>query len=110
MSLTEPTPPPTPGEQAIQQLLRTIRTPLVHLSPNMRRRHSARGAPSFLSAGLPRDRRGRIAGKADGRHSASKVLDEVVDDDGGETPRIGAQFATTDTMRDKEREFLESLR
>ena len=27
-----------------------------------------------------------------------------------ETPRIGAQFATTDTMRDREREFLESLR
>ena len=108
MSLTEPTPPPTPGEEAIQRLLRTIRAPLVHLSPN-HRRHSGRGAPSFLSAGLPRDRRGRIAGKSDSRHGASRVLEELDNDDGGETPKIGAQFAT-DAMRDREREFLESLR
>lgn len=109
MSLTEPTPPPTPGEEAIQRLLRAIRTPLVHLSPNTHGRHSDRGAPSFLSAGLPRDRRGRIAGKGDGRHTATFSLDSLDNDDGGETPRIGAQFAA-DTMRDREREFLESLR
>ncbi|KAH8107830.1 HbrB-domain-containing protein [Cristinia sonorae] len=107
MSLTEPTPPPTPGEEAIQRLLRTIRTPLVNLSPNRHSEHSGRGAPSFLSAGLPRDRRGRIAGKSDPRSMMAKVLDE--EEDGGETPRLGGQFVT-EPVRDKEREFLESLR
>ena len=59
LSLTAPPPQPTPGEAAITRLLRALHAPLATVA------RSTAGAPSFLSAGLPRDRRGRIAQKAD---------------------------------------------
>ena len=68
-----------------------------------------------MSAGLPRDRRGRIAEKPEKqsflRHYGSG--DTFVDGAGEETPRIGTGFSTErerDVAREKEREFLESLR
>ncbi|KAI0790700.1 HbrB-like-domain-containing protein [Abortiporus biennis] len=106
LSLTEPTPPPTPGEEAILRLLRTIRTPSSRLASHYKR-YSTRGAPSFLSAGLPRDRRGRIAMKPEKRRHELHEEDE--DGEGIETPRIGGSFAV-DPVREREREFLESLR
>ncbi|CAL1707939.1 unnamed protein product [Somion occarium] len=102
LSLTEPTPPPTAGEAAIQHLLRAIRTPMTHGSSNIRHRYS-RGAPSFLSAGAPRDRRGRIDLKNHIRSSRG----EDEGDDGGDTPRF---HGFVETGREQGREFLESLR
>ena len=121
-SLTAPPPPPPPGEEAVTLLLRDIRTPLLPIrsqdsGSGMNRKHffSGTGAPSFLSAGLPRDRRGRIAEKPEKqsflRHYGSG--DTFVDGAGEETPRIGTGFSTErerDAAREKEREFLESLR
>ncbi|PSR72172.1 hypothetical protein PHLCEN_2v11964 [Hermanssonia centrifuga] len=107
-SLTAPPPPPPPGEEAIQILLRTIRTPLVHTTLDNRSHHfGGTGAPSFLSARIPRDRRGRIAHKPD---RSGGVYDFIREDDvdGGETPKLGMSFG--EPAREKEREFLESLK
>ncbi|KNZ78808.1 Target of rapamycin complex 2 subunit bit61 [Termitomyces sp. J132] len=94
-------PTPTPGEQAIVDLLRVSRTPrpqqLAPMSPVAR-------APSFLSGGLPRDRRGRIAQKQNGRPRPPNLVgfdDDVLCD---ETPRGGL------VERERDRELLESLR
>ncbi|KAI0780338.1 HbrB-like-domain-containing protein [Fomes fomentarius] len=64
LSLTAPPPQPSTGEAAITRLLRALHAPIATLGAP---RHAGRtgAAPSFLSAGLPRDRRGRIAQKAD---------------------------------------------
>ncbi|KAG6813677.1 hypothetical protein H0H92_008525 [Tricholoma furcatifolium] len=110
-SLTAPVPTPTPGEQVIIDLLRVVRSPrpqydaraqalnkLVPASPRAR-------APSFLSGGLPRDRRGRIAHKQNARRPAP-LGDDVFN--GDETPRGGSYVS--DMEREREREILESLR
>lgn len=115
-SLTTPAPQPTPGEAAIADLLRIVRSPRSHfdartqalklgpLSPLSR-------APSFLSGGLPRDRRGRIAHKQNGKRVDNSVVDGVADDDvfGDETPRNGPSHML-EVEREREREFLEALR
>lgn len=98
LSLTEAAPQPTPGEAAIQHLLRAIHTPLSKDTSNSFHRFSTR-APSFLSAGLPRDRRGRIEMKG----NQKVVKEEEEGDDGGDTPRMVA-------FTEGRREFLESLR
>ncbi|OCH90237.1 HbrB-domain-containing protein [Obba rivulosa] len=115
-SLTSSTPQLTPGENAVQHLLRAVRAPLIDHTHHTR--HSTRtGTPSFLSAGLPRDRRGRIAQKHDRHGSAgqlriipgapSEADRGVFDEDGGETPRMAAGMPDP---REREKEFLESLR
>jgi hypothetical protein len=117
-SLTTPAPQPTAGEAAITDLLRVVRSPRTHsdartqalklgpLSPLSR-------APSFLSGGLPRDRRGRIAHKQKGKGVDNLVgLDGVGDSDdalGDETPRNGPSHML-EVEREREREFLEALR
>lgn len=113
-SLTTPAPQPTAGEAAITDLLRVVRSPRTHsdartqagpLSPLSR-------APSFLSGGLPRDRRGRIAHKQKGKGVDDLVLDGVGDSDdafGDETPRNGPSHML-EVEREREREFLEALR
>ena len=69
------------------------------------------GAPSFLSAGLPRDRRGRIAQKSE-RQPYAYTLDEYDESTlGEETPKVGSGYSTERyAAREREREFLESLR
>lgn len=101
-SLTVSPPPPPPGEEAVQLLLRAIRTPLVQISPDNKHYFGATGAPSFLSAGVPRDRRGRIARKPD--HALTIDLPPDEDPHGEDTPRLGAAFT------DQGRELLESLK
>ncbi|KAI0700903.1 HbrB-like-domain-containing protein [Cytidiella melzeri] len=116
-SLTDPPPQPPPGEEAISLLLRDIRMPLASMNSKQeggRKHHfGGTGAPSFLSAGLPRDRRGRIAQKPEQRlHDVYSAADEDYDGSrlGEETPRIGSVYTVDRQVRDKEREFLESLR
>jgi len=117
LSLTEPAPQPTAGEVAVTQLLRTIRSPLSSLPTNATLRpfsvasaSSHKRTPSFLSGQVPRDRRGRI-GQKPGWMRAEKILgpgdDDPDDDNGEETPRNYGYF---EQGREKEREFLESLR
>lgn len=116
-SLATPAPQPTAGEAAITDLLRIVRSPKTNfdartqalklgpLSPLAR-------APSFLSGGLPRDRRGRIAHKQKGKGVNDLVLDGVGDGDdayGDETPRNGPSYML-EVEREREREFLEALR
>lgn len=103
LSINEFTPPPTPGEAAIQHLLRAIRSPVVQLTPHIYKRYSS-GAPSFLSAGRPRDRRGRIAQKGVKRD----LHEEDEEGEGFETPKLGGAFV--DALRERDRELLESLR
>ncbi|KAI0373563.1 HbrB-domain-containing protein [Pilatotrama ljubarskyi] len=131
LSLTAPPPQPTAGEAAIARLLRAMHAPIVTLGARAHARPTTTGAPSFLSAGLPRDRRGRIAQKAergavggeqDGRgrwYGSVREESEVYEDDEersgwygyeGEvdTPRVGVAFA--DPGRERDKELLESLR
>ena len=90
----------------MQLLLRAIRTPLVQISPDNRHYFGATGAPSFLSAGLPRDRRGRIARKLEaGGGGAARAEDDARGED---TPRIGAAFGGA--AREREMQLLASLR
>jgi hypothetical protein len=116
-SLTTPAPQPTPGEAAITDLLRIVRSPRPQY--NARTQTMKMGpmspltrAPSFLSGGLPRDRRGRIAHKQKGKGLAHLVGLGSGDDDqemlGDETPRNGSSTHIVDFER--EREFLEALR
>lgn len=114
-SLTSASPPPTPGEAAVQQLLRAIRAPLTQLERNMQR-----GSSTFLSSAQPRDRRGWIAQKYDRRRSdvrrttggSGEGEEEDEDEAGGgdETPRMAARFAHLTHLRERDKEFLESLR
>lgn len=88
--------PPSAGEATIESLLPLVSNPQ---RPSFGQGLTPRAAtPSFLSAGRPRDRRGRI-----GSSGAVSVLGIVggwatmpartdqqeEDDEGGETPRIG---------------------
>ncbi|RPD54187.1 HbrB-domain-containing protein [Lentinus tigrinus ALCF2SS1-6] len=101
LSLTAPPPQPTAGEAAITRLLRALHAPLATIAPRHMR---STAAPSFLSAGLPRDRRGRIAQKADLSVGAGTGAGEGETD----TPRVGVTFA--DPGRERDKELLESLR
>ncbi|RDX47128.1 HbrB-domain-containing protein, partial [Lentinus brumalis] len=101
LSLTAPPPQPTAGEAAITRLLRALHAPLATIAPRHTRMTAASGAPSFLSAGLPRDRRGRIAQKADLGTGAGREGET-------DTPRGGVSFA--DPGRERDKELLESLR
>jgi hypothetical protein len=76
--------------------------------------------PSFLSGGMPGDRRGRIAqktlkGKAilgvsgEGHEHDDEDSDGVLGD-GGETPRMGLGSGAFHTKREHGKEFLEALR
>jgi hypothetical protein len=124
-SLTTPTPPAQkgPGEKALADLIRALRLPHSQTEPGNSKsfKHDPSvkvRAPSFLSGGLPRDRRGRIAQKRTfGGVGISGVMrggdgeEGRWDDDGEETPRNGFVASTTlDMEHEQEREFLEGLR
>ncbi|TFK25492.1 HbrB-domain-containing protein [Coprinopsis marcescibilis] len=116
MSLTAPVPQPTPEEAAISDLLHLVRNP--HPQTSARKQPFKTGfqprTPSFLSGGLPRDRRGRIAKKkTTGPSDLSTAVGPFDDDDlGDDTPRHGLSSGTyvLDIDREKEREMLEALR
>lgn len=107
-SLTTPTPQPTAGEAAISDLLRVVRNPRANTDPRSQPYNPVPGSqtrtPSFLSGGLPRDRRGRIAQKQSGKGPPQEE-----DKFGDETPRVGPSYVA-DVEREREREFLEALR
>ncbi|EIW62463.1 HbrB-domain-containing protein [Trametes versicolor FP-101664 SS1] len=129
LSLTAPPPQPTAGEAAITRLLRAMHAPLATLARGGQARPTT-GAPSFLSAGLPRDRRGRIGARGSTATNATATgaeLDargrwrlredvEEGEDEGtwgagtvyADTPRGGVSFA--DPERERDKELLESLR
>ncbi|KAH9830727.1 HbrB-domain-containing protein [Rhodofomes roseus] len=112
-SLTSAPPPPTAGEAAVQHLLRAIRAPLTQLERSMQR-----GSATYLSTAQPRDRRGWIAHKDDRKRSGTRRPmgtnaegDEGEEDGGGdETPRMAARFAHLTHLRERDKEFLDSLR
>ncbi|KAK7057392.1 HbrB-like-domain-containing protein [Favolaschia claudopus] len=104
LSLTSAPPSLSVGEQAVADLLRALRSPRPQFDAKaMNTPISPPRAPSFLSGGLPRDRRGRVAQK----NLGIKVPDEGEDDVfGDETPRVAQGLME----REREREFLEALR
>ncbi|KAF8911822.1 HbrB-like-domain-containing protein [Mucidula mucida] len=114
-SLTAAPPQPSTGEAAVLELLRILRSPGLQFDSRAAaaKTNGRVRAPSFLSGGLPRDRRGRIAQKQKGSSlpALHAIMDPPLEEDdlsGGETPRLsGAVF---DVDRRREQEFLEALR
>ncbi|KAJ7675092.1 HbrB-like-domain-containing protein [Mycena rosella] len=106
ISLTSAPPQPSTSEAAIADLLRAVRSPRPQFDAKATATPiSPARAPSFLSGGLPRDRRGRIAQKSN--LIGIKVVEDGEDDNfGDETPRVAQGL----TEREREREFLEALR
>nr|GAT57711.1 predicted protein [Mycena chlorophos] len=104
VSLTSAPPQPSSAEAAITELLRLVRSPRPQFDAVNTTPITPARAPSFLSGGLPRDRRGRVAKK----QLAGLKITEDGDEDvfGDETPRMGQGLAD----REREREFLEALR
>lgn len=119
-SLTTPTPVPTAGEAAVIDLLRLLSNPQAPAQAfkNSRRLNPLSRAPSFLSGGVPRDRRGRIAQKSNGSDlqqlnyfTTMEDFDGEYDErPGDETPRNIHTNYMVGVEREREREFLESLR
>ncbi|PBL02141.1 HbrB-domain-containing protein [Armillaria gallica] len=120
-SLTAQPPQPSTGEAAVLELLRILRSPTPQFDGRQTVKPSTgrARAPSFLSGGLPRDRRGRIAQKQKGASLPNLVSNTISagddgDSSGGETPRIGSGGTVVEIERErereKEREFLEALR
>ncbi|KAJ7188470.1 HbrB-like-domain-containing protein [Mycena filopes] len=107
ISLTSAPPQPSPNEAAVADLLRAVRSPRPQFDAKAATTPiSPPRAPSFLSGGLPRDRRGRIAQKS--LNLVGIKVTEEADDDlfGDETPKVAQGL----TEREREREFLEALR
>ncbi|KAJ7502771.1 HbrB-like-domain-containing protein [Mycena galericulata] len=99
ISLTSAPPQPSACEAAVADLLRVLRSPRSQFDAKATSTPiSPPRAPSFLSGGLPRDRRGRIAQKS--LTLAGIKVTEDGDDDifGDETPRVAQGLA------DRERE------
>ncbi|EIN11413.1 HbrB-domain-containing protein [Punctularia strigosozonata HHB-11173 SS5] len=116
LSLTSPLPKPGPGEEAVSNLLKLVMHPPSSASstsplsshPSFSYSYSKRAsrAPSFLSSGKPRDRRGRVASKPHSLKVAS--LDIAGEEgDGEETPR---GFVLSSDGEKSRRELLEALR
>ncbi|KAF8629174.1 hypothetical protein AX17_005759 [Amanita inopinata Kibby_2008] len=95
---------PLSGEAIIAELLRLVRNPRPQSVSRFGPVASQTRTPSFLSGGLPRDRRGRIAQK---RKSTNLNIANLDDENFEETPRYNAVLYLE---RERERELLESLR
>jgi hypothetical protein len=106
LSLTEPIPPPSAGDQALAALLRAARSPQLDQLSSARQ---AVRAPSFLSSKVPRDRRARIAGRPGknvdfaGLATGSSLTSGSALDGVEEVDEI-------DTVRQIDADFLDSLR
>ncbi|KAJ3518142.1 hypothetical protein NLJ89_g65 [Agrocybe chaxingu] len=112
-SLTTPTPQPTAGEAAIRDLLRLVRSPRPQADPNTKFKNSPAfqtRTPTFLSGGLPRDRRGRVAGKGKNIPELRGLAQGEEEQFGDDTPRLGPSSYIVEAEREREREFLEALR
>ncbi|PFH51998.1 hypothetical protein AMATHDRAFT_2487 [Amanita thiersii Skay4041] len=105
LSLTAPTPQPSVSEAAIRDLLRVVRSPYPQIMSRFGPVAGPTRTPSFLSGGVPRDRRGRIAQK---RKSTRVALSNLEDESFDETPRSGSTFTILHMERERERELLES--
>ncbi|KIY72901.1 HbrB-domain-containing protein [Cylindrobasidium torrendii FP15055 ss-10] len=107
---------PSNGEAAVLELLRLLRSPAPQIpSAKAITGRVAPRAPSFLSGGLPRDRRGRIAHKQKLPDRPPEPEQEELS--GGETPRLGSmpplnldRDAQRELERETQRDFLESLK
>ncbi|KAF9529288.1 HbrB-like-domain-containing protein [Crepidotus variabilis] len=110
-SLTTPSPQPTAGEAAIRDLLRLVRNPRPQADfRNTKFKSPFTRTPTFLSGGLPRDRRGRVAGKGKSipEFGVTRLEDEMFGED---TPRMGPPASyVIEIERERERELLEALR
>lgn len=107
VSLTASPPQSPPSEAAIVDLLRLVRSPRPQFDRRIPKSPVGHNrAPSFLSGGVPRDRRGRVAHKQMTAFSGDGDEDGIF---GDETPRNGAGLVV-DVDREREREFLEALR
>ncbi|KAJ7647492.1 HbrB-like-domain-containing protein [Roridomyces roridus] len=105
VSLTSAPPQPSVNEATIADLLRAVRSPRPQFDATATSTPiSPPRAPSFLSGGLPRDRRGRIAQKSLNLAGIKIAEDENDDIFGDETPRVAQG------LREREREFLEALK
>lgn len=123
LTLTAPMPQLSPGEQAISDLLHcllhTRNKPGTGGRSNPTSPASKARAPSFLSGGLPRDRRGRIAQK-NLSISLSNNLGELSNGESGDEASVlpppnsnsGKNWTemAIDAEREKDREFLEALK
>ncbi|KAF5325680.1 hypothetical protein D9611_000140 [Ephemerocybe angulata] len=113
-SLTAPAPQPTAGEGAVMELLRLVRSPHPQFDARQPTFKATMRTPSFLSGGLPRDRRGRIAGKrnAINQENFSMFANEEDETTPGASDEVlqSASFIEMDSNREKERELLDSLR
>ncbi|KAM6502381.1 HbrB-like domain containing protein [Amanita muscaria] len=107
LSLKTPTSQPSAGEAAISDLLRVVRNPSAQTNTTLLSPGNHVRTPSFLSGGLPRDRRGRIAQK---RKSKPLTLSSLNDENLEETPRVESTLNMLQLGREREREILESLR
>ncbi|KAJ3539267.1 hypothetical protein NMY22_g4814 [Coprinellus aureogranulatus] len=106
-SLTAPAPQATAGEAAVTELLRIVRNPgLTKFDPRQQVFNATTRTPSFLSGGMPRDRRGRIAKKDNSGVTTGLNNGHVEEDEFGD--EISASYV--EVSREKERELLESLR
>ncbi|KAI5120970.1 hypothetical protein M0805_006642 [Coniferiporia weirii] len=141
LSLTAPAFTPTPQELAVRKLLDALaqlhfplgaQTPAGGTAGAARYasplRGTARRAPSFLSGGAPRDRRGRVAGKAKAKRRGRVIDDDIyppddldidnedefADDADGDAHTMYFAGATPrghfSAERERDRTFLESLR
>lgn len=112
-SLTISTPQPTAGEAAIKDLLRLVRNPRPQSdASNQKFKNSPvfqSRTPTFLSGGIPRDRRGRVAQKG----KIPQALNHIQTNEdvfGEETPRNGPVSYVIEMEHEREREMLEALR
>ncbi|KAF9559844.1 HbrB-domain-containing protein [Agrocybe pediades] len=113
-SLTTPPPQPTPGEAAVKELLRLVRSPASQSEARAAKFKSNTGFPSraltFSSGGIPRDRRGRVAYKGKNLPELIGIPSPGQDEDlyGDDTPRLAAS-GEMEREREREKE-VEALR
>ncbi|KAF4620404.1 hypothetical protein D9613_000581 [Agrocybe pediades] len=113
-SLTTPPPQPTPGEAAVKELLRLVRSPASQSEARAAKFKSNAGFPSraltFSSGGIPRDRRGRVAYKGKNLPELIGIPSPGQDEDlyGDDTPRLAAS-GEMEREREREKE-VEALR
>lgn len=97
----------SPGEDAVTQLLRAVRSPRTTIPS---RAYSLARHTSFFAGSAPRDRRGRVSRKSVTVKSLNTQREPSVEGWDDETPRNGAGVAGLGDDRERQKEFLESLR